>query len=53
MRKREYIVEIKKGDKWIFRSGHNNEVSALSNYEAICKLKKVRVKRNGIVILDG
>jgi hypothetical protein len=53
MRESMFVVEIKKGRRWIYRSSHKNELSAVANLEAVSKSKSVRIKQNGVVILES
>jgi len=50
---KEFVVEIKKGTKWRYRSSHKNKLSAIANFEAINRSKSVRIKQNGVVILES
>jgi len=50
--KKEFVVEVKIGRKWVYRSDHKNELSAIVNLEAVSKTKSVRIKQNGVVIKE-
>lgn len=51
--KKEFVVEVKIGRKWVYHSDHKNELSAEANFEAISKTKNVRIKQNGVVIRES
>ncbi len=50
MKRKEFVVEILKNGKWIYRSDHKNLLSAEANFEAIYKTVDVRISQNGIVV---
>ena len=51
-KKRRFIIEVKKKERWKFRSGHNNEVSADANFESAPKALSVRMKDDGVVVRE-
>jgi hypothetical protein len=53
MKLKEFVVEVLKNGKWIYRSDHKNLLSAEANFEAVYKIVSARILQNGIVIKES